>query len=89
MDITEPEKVEAKFDIASNMVLLSEGGNGVFTNNSTGAESFEWDFADGTYSTEENPVHTYSIDNQRVQVFSVSLTAFGNGDCVKFISILV
>jgi len=76
MDITEPEKVEAKFDIASNMVLLSEGGNGVFTNNSTGAESFEWDFADGTYSTEENPVHTYS-DAGYYQVY---LTAY-SGVC--------
>jgi hypothetical protein len=76
IDITEPEMVEAKFDIASNMVLLSDGGNGIFTNTSTGADSYEWDFADGSYSTEENPVHTY-IEAGYYQVY---LTAF-SGVC--------
>ena len=76
IDITEPEKVEAKFDIASNMVLLSDGVNGIFTNTSTGAESYEWDFADGSYSTEENPVHTYT----EAGYYQVYLTAT-NGSC--------
>jgi len=30
-----------------------------FSNKTTGAVSYKWDFGDSTYSTEENPVHTY------------------------------
>jgi PKD repeat protein len=32
----------------------------VFTNTSTNADSYTWDFGDGTSSTEENPSHTYA-----------------------------
>ena len=32
-----------------------------FSNNSSGAFSYLWDFGDGNQSTLENPVHTYSI----------------------------
>jgi len=31
-----------------------------FTNSSTGATSFEWDFGDGNTSTEESPTHVYA-----------------------------
>src|SRR5580765_3479345 len=35
-------------------------GNAVsFTNKSTGAASYKWDFGDGSESTEESPMHTY------------------------------
>ena len=30
-----------------------------FTNKTTGAVSYKWDFGDGAFSTEENPSHTY------------------------------
>ncbi|HOE03993.1 MAG TPA: PKD domain-containing protein [Bacteroidales bacterium] len=48
-----------------------------FTNTSTDATSYLWNFGDGTTSTEVNPVHTYTIDG----VYTVSLTAtnaYGN-----------
>jgi hypothetical protein len=39
---------------------ISISGNDVtFTNKTTGAVSYKWDFGDGTTSDEENPVHTY------------------------------
>lgn len=31
-----------------------------FTDNSIGADEWNWDFGDGTTSTQQNPVHTYS-----------------------------
>jgi PKD repeat protein len=42
-----------------------------FTNNTTGATSYEWDFGDGNMSTDENPQHTYTADG----IYTVSLTA--------------
>ncbi len=42
-----------------------------FTNNSTGAVSYNWDFGDGNGSSEANPSHTYTGAGQ----FTVTLTA--------------
>lgn len=33
-----------------------------FTNSTTDAKTYLWDFGDGTTSTDENPVHTYTTD---------------------------
>jgi len=41
-----------------------------FTSNNSEAISWLWDFGDGTTSTEENPVHTYSVYDD----YQVSLT---------------
>jgi hypothetical protein len=39
---------------------VSIAGNDVtFTNTTTGAASYKWDFGDSTFSTEASPVHTY------------------------------
>lgn len=45
----------------------------VFTNKSTLAVSYEWDFGDGETSTEENPVHTYQEKGE----YTATLTATG------------
>lgn len=42
-----------------------------FTNSSTGAVSYEWDFGDGNTSTEESPTHVYSVHD----IYTVKLTA--------------
>ena len=47
-----------------------------FINNSLYADSYLWDFGDGTTSTEINPIHVY----QDYGSFDVSLTA-SNSDC--------
>ncbi|HBS84940.1 MAG: hypothetical protein A2W91_06875 [Bacteroidetes bacterium GWF2_38_335] len=42
-----------------------------FMNQSTNSEIWLWDFGDGTTSTEENPVHTYTSQG----IYSVTLTS--------------
>ena len=46
-----------------------------FTNSSTFATNFSWDFGDGNTSTDENPTHSYSSEGN----FTVTLTASGDG----------
>jgi PKD repeat protein len=46
-----------------------------FTNLSTGATNYSWDFGDGNTSTETNPVDIYT----NVGTYSVTLTAVGPG----------
>jgi gliding motility-associated-like protein len=48
-----------------------------FTNNSKDADTYFWDFGDGTTSTEENPVHVYSSFGK----FDVTLTAIQSRAC--------
>ncbi len=42
-----------------------------FTNSSTNATSYEWDFGDGNTSTEESPTHVYATHG----IYTVTLTA--------------
>ncbi|MCB9189735.1 MAG: T9SS type A sorting domain-containing protein [Flavobacteriales bacterium] len=46
-----------------------------FTNNSTNATSYEWDFGDGNTSTDENPWNSYGATG----VYDVSLIAMTSG----------
>ena len=46
-----------------------------FTNSSTGAATYAWDFGDGNTSASASPEHSYTISGN----FSVRLTATGNG----------
>ncbi len=56
----------------------------IFTDKSTGSPtSWKWSFGDGTYSTEKNPVHTYS----KAGKYTISLTvknASGNNSLTKY-----
>jgi len=49
-----------------------------FVNQSVNATRYEWNFGDGTQSTETNPVHTFS----RPGVFEVTLKAIHANGCV-------
>ena len=46
-----------------------------FTNTSTNAESYYWDFGDGTNSTEQSPTHTYSSAGNYDVVLKVNSAA--------------
>jgi PKD repeat protein len=46
-----------------------------FTNSSENAKTYDWDFGDGSTSTDENPSHTYAATGD----YSVRLKATGDG----------
>ena len=45
-----------------------------FTNKSSNAVSYEWNFGDGKFSTLKDPIHIYNQND----TYFVKLTAFGN-----------
>ena len=60
-------KARPDFDMS-----FTEGDQTVtFTNMSTDADTYAWDFGDGNTSTDENPMHTYAADG----IYDVTLTA--------------
>jgi len=59
----------ADFEYESNGLEIT------FTNKSTNATAYSWDFGDGTTSTEQNPVHTY----EAYGVYTVKLSVTGKG----------
>lgn len=66
----EPEAPSASFEWEKN------GDYEVtFTNQSINADTYSWDFGDGSTSTDESPVHTYA----EVGDYTVTLTATGEG----------
>lgn len=56
------------------------GANVTFTNISTGATSYLWEFGDGTTSTDPNPTHLFTATpGNGTQQFFVTLTARTGG----------
>lgn len=53
-----------------------------FNNTSSFADSYQWTFGDGATSVMEDPAHTYN----NTGVFTVSLTATAQGQCVSTIT---
>jgi len=74
----------ANFD--QNLTSGSIPLNVSFTNTSLNSLAVLWDFGDGTFSTELNPIHVFATAG----TFSVTLTAFGNGsDALTKTSLIV
>ena len=76
--ITKPGIIKVNGAPKGKFVYVSQNGVVSFTNQSTGGTSYLWNFGDGTTSTEENPVHSYSTPGQ----FTVSLTV--TNECGSF-----
>ena len=75
MDVTcESERVSANILVnplpQSDFNFVIDSGIVTFTNISTDAESFNWDFDDGETSSDEDPIHIYSQTGD----YTVSLT---------------
>ncbi len=53
-----------------------------FSNQSTGAASFSWEFGDASFSTDASPIHTYKSPGSYI----VTLTAISAGGCSDTVS---
>ncbi len=58
-------------DAAASFTSTTNGASVQFTNTSSNATTYLWDFGDGNSSTTENPTHTYTTDG----TYTVTLTA--------------
>lgn len=75
----------AGFTQSSDSVYIDEGSTVQFTDTSSGAVQWSWDFGDGSAtSTEASPSHTYTNTGR----FTVKLTV-SNGSCARMVSRLV
>ncbi len=61
--------------VASFTVSDETSGSVTFTNTSSNATSYSWNFGDGTSSTQESPTKTYAANG----AYTVTLTARGEG----------
>lgn len=71
--------VNASF-ISSPEEISTFSTNCIFTNNSSDATNFYWDFGDGDGSSEENPTHLFP-DNES-GLYKVTLIAFSEYGCL-------
>lgn len=60
---------------SQDRMIIETGESVTFTNSTTEAVSYLWDFGDGSTSTDESPVHTYSA----LGTFEVTIAATGSG----------
>ena len=63
--------------ISADFTYMNIGGTVTFTDQSTNATSWFWEFGDGNTSTQQNPVHTYTSGGP----FTATLTVDGQSDC--------
>ena len=62
--------------VDANFSSVVNSGTAAFTDISTGASSWSWDFGDGNVSTQQNPTHTYSGTGPFLVTLSIN-----NGAC--------
>ena len=79
--ILEPENVISDFIIPADTFFLDSGHvNIYFINNSLGSSAYLWDFGDGTFSNQINPIHSFINPG----VYSVELTAYNDTSSTCF-----
>ena len=73
--ILEPENVISNFITASDTFFLDSGVVNIYFNNkSLGSSAYLWDFGDGTFSNQINPMHTFIFPG----VYTIELTAYND-----------
>ncbi|MEA3495403.1 MAG: C25 family cysteine peptidase, partial [Bacteroidota bacterium] len=68
--------IQADFSI-NDSTQCKSGNNFVFTNSSTGASTYSWDFGDGNSSTQTSPSHVYANSGS----YSVKLISTNSKGC--------
>jgi len=82
----EEEPPDPEADPIAGFSFMADELSVAFTNSSTDAASYRWDFGDGNTTTSESPSHTYEIGG----TYEVELTAFnGNKSDVETVSVTV
>lgn len=64
---------------SSAFSFIKNGNTCIFTNNSTDATGYFWDFGDGHVSTDKSPTHTFAVSGN--YLISLKVT---NGSCSDF-----
>jgi PKD repeat protein len=68
----------ADFNLDKDTIYISDGGEISLTDNSQNAQNYTWDFDDGGYSNNQNPIYSYS----NVGEYNITLTA-SNSNCLS------
>ena len=83
--LTSPPPITSSFNTTSDTINLLNGGTINFTNLSTNATDYLWDFNDGTTSTQFSPQHSFIQAGD----YLVNLTASTSSNCIKNYSRLI
>ncbi|MCS7298109.1 MAG: PKD domain-containing protein [Bacteroidia bacterium] len=75
---------QASFTTNPPTLILPEQNVATFTNTSTGAVSYQWDFGNGQTSTAENPSATYEREGEYLVVLT-AISAEGCKDTAQYI----
>ena len=67
--------------------VTTDGYTASFTNSSSNATSYSWDFGDGGMSMEENPTHTYAMDGEYTVTLTASDDAGNSSDASQLVTI--
>ena len=76
------DKAEPVTDVV--YIVNVDGYTATFTNQTSGAQSYRWDFGDGGNASSANPTHTFAAAG----IYTVSLTAVSNNGCRDSIKIV-
>lgn len=77
--LIEPEEVKSEFTVNSNIIYLDSNHTLVTSNQSIGANHYEWNFGDNSISNDFSPLHNYNNIGQ----YFVTLLALddSSGNC--------
>lgn len=76
------DRPQADFSVPVDLKACAKDCGVQFTNNSTNAVAFEWDFGDGEVSNQQNPYHVYSAPG----TYTVKLKAINQNSTDEFSS---
>ena len=85
VNIIEPNQIFSQFTTSNDTVYIATGATVTFTNQSTDANYYEWNFGDSNSSNSVSPTHQYN----QTGTFTVNLNAYQNANCFESISTII